>query len=275
MSDKKPTIMTSAGTRLTVISVTEEDEPVLLSDYWMYLHRPKIQTIQILVTSSDSHDVIINGTHKSKSDEVILSSISDPHSSRNTPLTFSQFFRRNNHILPAPETDVRLIACAYLLARRACGIERPEDETLTRRLIASPISSAELLSLQTPAVLEAQHLSCDLFASVDQDSAPVSHACKMADRHLAAYGDELPPGLARVGYHFVLPVNHPTGSGPPLHIKCTLGLAGWGAQLTDYADNSGLLYAPDGQPYCNFMSIRTNAQAAQMAATLAAYRASH
>ncbi len=275
MSDKKLSIRTSAGSRLTVLSISEEEEPVLLRAFWMYLHRPKIQAIQILVTSHDGQEIIINGTHKSKSDDIILSSISDPHSSRNTPLTFSQFFRRNNHILPPPETDTRLIACAHLLARRACGIEQTDDESMTRRIIASQITAAELLTLQVPAVLEAQHLNCDLFAPASQDSAPVSHAYAMADRRLDANCDELPRGLARVGYHFYLPVNQPTGDGPPIHIKCTVGLGGWGAQFSDRTDNSGLIYRPDGRPYCEFMTIQTRSQAAEMAATLAAYRASH
>ncbi len=95
----------------------------------------------------------------------------------------------------------------------------------------------------------------------------------MADRRLDSFQDDLPPGLARVGYHFILPVNSPIGGGQPLHVKCTVGLTGWGAQLTDRADNSGQLYHPDGQPFCDFMTIRTAGQLAEMDAVLAAYRA--
>lgn len=277
MSDKKLSLLTSAGTRLTVIDVEIEPEPILLSQCPEYYRRPPVKTVVISINPAADHGsepLILRCYYAAGpgGEKLDIGTIGGTGRRAHT-CRVGDRLRDIGHILPPPEIDTRLIACSHLLARRAVGIEQAGDEGHVRRIIASGISAAEMLSLRPPAEIEAEYLGCDIFAPVDQDSAPVSHACAMADRHLAVYEDELPRGLARVGHHFYLPVNSPTGGGPPLHIKCTIGLAGWGAQLTDCADNSGQIYAPDGRPYCNFMSIQTVGQAAQMAATLAAYRA--
>ncbi|OYQ31424.1 hypothetical protein CHU95_19935 [Niveispirillum lacus] len=274
MSDKKLRLVTSAGTRLTVTEIEVEPEPVLLSECLGYYRRPPVKTVVISISPSahsGGQPLILrcyyaSGPGGSKLD---VGTIGGP-GRRPSATRLGDHILETGHILPPPETDTRLIACAYLLARRALDIEQPEDEAHVRRIIASPVTADELLTLRTPADIEAEVFGCDIFAPIEKDAAPVSQACAMADRRLDA--DELPQGLARIGYHFFLPVNPPSG-GPPIHIKCTIGLSGWSAQMAIRTDNSGQIYSLDGRPYCEFMTIRTNAQAAEMDAILAAYRA--